>query len=150
MHFFCFGGLPSGPRECRPSPPVGLQNLRSTSDNHDMMTGPFQPGAIVVLTLGNPREKFWGMVLALVPEGVSLRGTELASFEDLVSIVREGGTFSPSVVFFPMHRVERIELDLPDGNIPSLAQRFAAKTQLDASVALLEGIAEATALKEQG
>jgi hypothetical protein len=34
-------------------------------------------------------------------------------------------------VFFPMHRVERLELDLPDGDIPSLSQRFAAKTGTD-------------------
>jgi hypothetical protein len=30
-----------------------------------------------------------------------------------------------------MHRVERMELDLPEGNILSLAQRFAQKTGLD-------------------
>jgi hypothetical protein len=27
-----------------------------------------------------------------------------------------------------MHRIERIELDLPDGGLPSLSQRFSAKT----------------------
>jgi hypothetical protein len=93
---------------------------------------PFRPGALVVATLGNPREKFWGAVLALSPEGLSLAGIELASFEDLISMVKEGEPFTPSQIFFPMHRVERIELDLPDGNIPSLSQRFAAKTNLDA------------------
>ena len=86
---------------------------------------------MVIVTLGNPREKFWGAVLALTPEGLSLCGIELASFEDLVSIVKEGEPFSPGVVFFPMHRIERMELDLPDGNIPSLSQRFSAKTGLD-------------------
>ena len=30
-----------------------------------------------------------------------------------------------------MHRVERIELDLPEGSLPSLAQRFAQKTGQD-------------------
>lgn len=92
---------------------------------------PFQPGTLVVLTLGNPREKLWGAILSLSAEGLSLCGTELASFEDLVSLVKDGEPFSPGVVFFPMHRVERMELDLPDGNIPSLAQRFTAKTGLD-------------------
>jgi hypothetical protein len=29
----------------------------------------FVPGAIVIATLSNPREKFWGMILALAPEG---------------------------------------------------------------------------------
>lgn len=92
---------------------------------------PFEPGTMVVTTLANPREKFWGAILALGAEGLSLRGIELASFEDLVALVKDGEPFSLGVVFFPMHRVERIELDLPDGNIPSLSQRFTAKTGLD-------------------
>ena len=83
---------------------------------------------MVVLTLGNPRDKFWGMILALAPEGLSMTGIELASFEDFVVMVKDGEPFSPAVVFFPMHRIERIELDLPDGNLPSLSQRFSAKT----------------------
>ena len=92
---------------------------------------PFQPGTMVVVTLSNPREKFWGAILALSAEGLSLRGIELASFEDLVALVKDGEAFSLGVVFFPMHRVERMELDLPDGSIPSLSQRFTAKTGLD-------------------
>jgi hypothetical protein len=98
--------------------------------------GPFQPGTMVVVTLGNPREKFWGAILALAPEGLSLRGAELASFEDLVAMVKDGEPFSPGVVFFPMHRLERMELDLPDGSLPSLSQRFAAKTGFDPAVLL--------------
>jgi len=92
---------------------------------------PFLPGAMVIVTLGNPRDKFWGMILALAPEGLSLSGIELASFEDLVVIVKNGESFTPVIVFFPMHRIERIELDLPDGSLPSLSQRFAAKTALN-------------------
>jgi hypothetical protein len=67
---------------------------------------PFAPGAIVVLTLSAPREKFWGMILALTPEGLSLSG------------------------------IERIDLDVPDGNLPSLSQRFAAKTGQEPSTFL--------------
>jgi hypothetical protein len=93
--------------------------------------GPFLPGAMVVVTLGNPRDKFWGMILALAPEGLSMSGIELASFEDFVVMVKDGESFSPAVVFFPMHRIERVELDLPDGSLPSLSQRFSAKTGLD-------------------
>ena len=91
---------------------------------------------MVIVTLGSPREKFWGCVLALRAEGLSLCGIELASFEDLVSMVKEGEAFSPGVVFFPMHRVERMELDLPDGSLPSLTQRFSASTGLDAPAIL--------------
>ena len=77
------------------------------------------------------------MILALAPEGLSLSGAELASFEDLTVMVRDGEPFTPAVVFFPMHRIERVERDLPDGNLPSLSQRFLAKTGLEPSSALI-------------
>ena len=76
------------------------------------------------------------MVLALASEGLSISGAELASFEDLTVMVRDGEPFTPAVVFFPMHRIERLELDLPDGNLPSLSQRFLSKTGLEPSVVL--------------
>ena len=97
----------------------------------NVSTTAFPRGALVIVTLANPREKLWGAILALLPEGLSLCGVELASFDDLLSMIKEGDAASPSVIFFPMHRIERIELDLPDGNLPSLSQRFTAKTGLD-------------------
>lgn len=97
---------------------------------------PFRAGALVIVTLSNPREKFWGMILSLAPEGLSLSGAELASFEDLAAMVKDGEPFTPAVVFFPMHRVERVELDLPDGSLPSLSQRFLSKTGLEPAIAL--------------
>jgi hypothetical protein len=124
--------------QCLPFPGDnrGGGTLQTTDKSESPGTNPFRPGTLAVVTLGNPREKLWGAVLSLTIEGLSLSGIELASFEDLVSMVKEGETVSPSVIFFPMHRVERIELDLPDGNIPSLAQRFAAKTGLNPTDAL--------------
>jgi hypothetical protein len=100
------------------------------------LASPFNPGVVVLVTLGNPREKFWGAILAITPAGLSLRGMELASFEDAVSMVRTGEPFSPISVFFPMHRVERMELDASEGSIPSLSDRFKAQTGIDASTAL--------------
>jgi hypothetical protein len=97
---------------------------------------PFRPGAVVIVTLCSPREKFWGMVLMLAGEGLSLSGIELAAFEDFVVMVKDGEPFTPAVVFFPMHRIERIELDLPDGGLPSLSQRFFTKTGLQPSTLL--------------
>jgi len=120
----------------RPATIASVQNLEQGAALASGRQDPFQAGAMVVVTLGNPREKFWGALLALTPEGLSLCGIELASFEDLVSMVKEGESFSPGVVFFPMHRIERMELDLPDGNIPSLSQRFTSKTGLDPATVL--------------
>jgi hypothetical protein len=113
--------------------------MARSGDNNQFATNekePFSPGALVIATLSNPREKFWGMILVLAPAGLSLSGVELASFEDLTVMVRDGEPFSPAVVFFPMHRIERVELDLPDGNLPSLSQRFLAKTGREPAVAL--------------
>ena len=95
------------------------------------LTGPFHPGALVIVTLGNPREKFWGAILHLSPEGVSLRGVDLVAFEDLVSQIRAGDPFTSGVVFFPMHRVQKIEIDARTGELPSLAEQFAAHTGWD-------------------
>jgi hypothetical protein len=92
---------------------------------------PFRPGALVILTLTSPREKYWGAILHLSGEGISLRGIDVASFDDLALQIKNGESFTSGVIFFPMHRVERMELDLPEGNIASLAQRFAQKTGQD-------------------
>lgn len=73
------------------------------------------------------------MVLAASPAGLSLSGVDLASLEDLAAMMRDGEPCAPAVVFFPMHRVERMELDLPNGAVPSLAERLLASTGLQAS-----------------
>ena len=103
----------------------------------------------MVVTLSNPRDKFWGMILALAPEGLSVSGIDLSSVDDLAVMVKDGEPFTPSVVFFPMHRIHRIELDLPDGDIPSLSQRFQAKTGRKPS-ALLGSTGEAKTRKNAG
>lgn len=129
--------------QCKPLPATIL-SVENDVDNDPSSNGssasstrePFQPGALVIATLCNSREKFWGMILALAPAGLSLSGAELASFEDLTVMVRDGEPFTPAVVFFPMHRIERVELDLPDGSLPSLSQRFFSKTGLEPSTAL--------------
>jgi hypothetical protein len=116
----------SGDNRCVRKKPAGSAQFPNSRD-------PFLPGSLVIVTLGNPREKFWGMILALAPAGVSMSGAELASVEDLAIMVKDGEPFTPAVVFFPMHRIERVELDLPDGNLPSVSQRFSAKTGLQPS-----------------
>ena len=102
-------------------------------------TGPFRPGAIVIVTLNGPREKFWGAILELSSEGLSLRGVDLISFDDLVSTIKAEETFASGVVFFPMHRVERMELDLPESGVLSLSQRFAQQTGQDPAALLTAG-----------
>jgi hypothetical protein len=95
----------------------------------------------VLVTLNNPREKFWGAVVALDPAGISLQGIELSSFEDATNMVVSGDALSAATLFFPMHRVERMELDLPEGSIPSLSQRFTSRTGLQPAEALARAAA---------
>lgn len=165
MHFlvrqrFIAAGLNPSPFPLTPPPwdlrlqsarlPETIAGMENTSQPGAEAANPFRPGTMVVTTLANPREKFWGAILSLSAEGLSLRGIELASFEDLVALVKDGEPFSLGVVFFPMHRVERMELDLPDGNIPSLSQRFTAKTGLDPVTMLRSSSASASTAKERG
>ncbi len=95
----------------------------------------FAAGTLAVVTLHSPREKFWGAVLELAEAGVSVCGVDLNSFEDFAALVKAGEA-SPSVVFFPMHRVERIERDARNGDIPSIAEQFAQKTGQEAAAVL--------------
>jgi methylmalonyl-CoA/ethylmalonyl-CoA epimerase len=88
------------------------------------------PGQPVLLYLRDPHEKLWGVLRALDTTGVTVEGIDLASFEDWAAQVerRDASAVGPSVLFFPMHRVERLLLDRPSGDLPSLADRFLART----------------------
>jgi hypothetical protein len=90
-------------------------------------------GQLVLVTLQNPREKFWGVILSLTPAGLSLRGVDMESLEDFTRMVKSGEPASANVVFFPMHRVQRVEVDNRANGLPSLAEQFAAKTGVNVS-----------------
>ncbi len=93
---------------------------------------PFDLGAMVLVTLNTPREKFWGSVLALTPAGVCIRGITLEAFDDFVHQIKAGESADPAAVFFPMHRVERIEVDARSGEVPSISDRFLVKSGMSA------------------
>lgn len=97
----------------------------------DVAQEPFYAGAMVLLALGDPREKFWGQLLALSEAGISLRGIDLESFDDSAAMIKAGEPFTPATVFFPMHRVERMELDVHAGGLPSICERFRVQTGRD-------------------
>jgi hypothetical protein len=87
----------------------------------------FDEGSTVLLTLHSPRQKFFGLLLKLAAAGVELRGVPLESLDDLARQIRAGEAAGGSTVFFPMHRVDRMELDAASGELPSLGDSFAAK-----------------------
>ena len=55
-------------------------------------------------------------------------GIDLSSFDDFMALLRAGAAAIPREVFFPLHRVERIEVDQRNSDIPSLSERFLAAT----------------------
>lgn len=97
---------------------------------------PFARGALVLITLNSPREKFWGAVLDVNPAGVSVRGLDLNSFDEVTGMLRSDEHVMPATVFFPLNRMERMELDVSNGPIPSLAERFHTKSGRSAELFL--------------
>ena len=86
--------------------------------------------SVAIVSLTAPKEKVWGQLQMLGSAGVTVRGINLESFDDFLrQVVEEMNEASDGLttMFFPMHRVERIALDEPSGNLPSLAERFWAK-----------------------
>jgi hypothetical protein len=93
---------------------------------------PFEPGALVIVSLNSPREKFWGALLSMSVAGVAVRGITLEALDDFARQLKDGDCADAGLVFFPMHRVERLELDSRCGDVPSLAERFLIKSGLNA------------------
>jgi hypothetical protein len=88
-----------------------------------------EPHSIVVVSLHSPKEKLWGELLDISNAGITMRGIDLASFDDFVRQVLhpEGDRMGLPTLFFPMVRIERIALDESRGSIPSLAEMFEKK-----------------------
>ena len=86
----------------------------------------FDPNALVIVNLVNPKEKFFGVLRALSSAGVTMLAINLDSFDDWVrQIAREDEQDIVMITMFvPLFRVERIFLDEPAGAIRSYAQRF--------------------------
>ena len=86
----------------------------------------FEPSALVIVNLVNPKEKFFGILVALSPAGATLRAVNLDSFDDWVRQVARGEEVTIDLVtmFVPLFRVERIFLDEASGTIKSYTQRF--------------------------
>ena len=83
--------------------------------------------APVVLYLQSPKEKVWGLLLSVGTAGIVLRGLDLVVFDDWMRQEARGDEpmIGLSTVFYPMHRVERMERDETIGPIVSYADRFA-------------------------
>jgi len=85
-----------------------------------------EKGSFVIVHLTAPKEQFWGLLHGMNATGVTLRGINMVSFEDWARQTAKGGekTMDAVLMFFPMHRVERMFLDEDMGVVPSHARRF--------------------------
>jgi hypothetical protein len=92
----------------------------------------FRPGALVLVTLQSPREKFFGTVVSLSSFGLVFSGITLESIDDFIAQLRDDKTVRPATLFFPMHRIERLELDQRSGEVPSISERFLSKSGVNA------------------
>jgi hypothetical protein len=83
-------------------------------------------GSIVILHLQNPREKFWGVLLAINDFGMTLRGIDVYSFDDWTRSVsnQSEASIGLSTIFVPMLRVEKLVLDETSGAYKSLSDQF--------------------------
>lgn len=86
----------------------------------------FEPDALVIVNLVNPKEKFFGVLTALSPAGITLRAINLDSFDDWLRQLakKEEPNLDLITMFVPLFRVERVFLDEPSGSIKSYGQRF--------------------------
>ncbi|HEX2223610.1 MAG TPA: hypothetical protein VHN15_05345 [Thermoanaerobaculia bacterium] len=90
-------------------------------------------GSIVIVHLINPNEKLWGLLQEIGVAGVSLRGINVATFDDwMVQASRKGEqTLGLVTMFVPLFRVEKIYLDEAVGEVESYRQRFRNRVGVD-------------------
>lgn len=91
-----------------------------------------RPGALVIVHLINPTEKFWGILQELAVTGVMLRGINVSSFDDWMAQASrpDEQSLGLSTMFVPLFRVERIFLDEAVGEVESYRQRFQQRVGL--------------------
>ena len=89
----------------------------------------FEPSSLVIVNLVTPKEKFFGVLKALSPAGVTIRAINLESFDDWVRQIARDDEPNLDLItmFVPLFRVERIFLDEPVGSVESYRERFARR-----------------------
>lgn len=85
--------------------------------------------SFVIVNLHSPSERFVGRLIEIGQPGVTLRGLDLAGFDDWMNDIarEEPSGVRPSTIFFPLHRIEKILLDEDLGGIPSLSNTFLSR-----------------------
>jgi len=86
-------------------------------------------GDAVLVYLRDPHEKHWGVLRDRDSSGLTVEGLDLASFDAWTTQVERGDEgITPSTLFLPMARVERLLLDRGTPSLPSLSEGFLKRT----------------------
>jgi len=98
-----------------------------------------EAGELVVVSCTAPREKFFGVLVALAPVGATVRGVPIDAFEDWMRQVASEAApmIGPVTIFLPAHRLDRIEVDESAGAVEGFADRFRRVAQRDPREVLL-------------
>ena len=100
-------------------------------------------GSPVIVYLHSPKEKIWGVLLTIDASGVSVRGLDLRIFDEWMRQEARGdeALLGVSTLFYPMARLERLELDERVGQVPAYAERF--REEVGRSAVEAAGLGEA-------
>lgn len=92
-----------------------------------------EPGTLVLVHLHSPKEKYWGVLGGLSPAGVTLRGIDVALFDDWARQYVSGGEpeLGVATLFFPLHRVEKMFEDARVGTVAAYHERFLERVGRD-------------------
>jgi len=95
-------------------------------------------GSPVVVYLQAPKEKMWGILVSVTTAGLTVRGLDLRVFDDWMrqEARDDDALIGVNSIFFPMHRIERMELDETVGSILGYAARFEEHVGRSASRAI--------------
>ena len=92
-----------------------------------------EQGDLVNLYLIDPIEKMWGRLVRIDVTGIILRGIDVSMIEPFrYQLRKEETVVYPQTSFWPMRRVQRMDLDEPMDELPSVIQSIMSSTGFSA------------------
>ena len=88
-------------------------------------------GDFVHVQLIDPSERLWGRLDELNPAGVTMRCIDVSQLEVFKFQFKTERKVYPQTVFFPMRRVQKVDLDESMDHVPSVIQSIKDITGLD-------------------
>jgi hypothetical protein len=86
-----------------------------------------EEGMPVVVHLVAPKEQVWGVLVSLSASGIVTRGIDMRAFDEWVRQAARADQetmLGLSTLFYPMHRIERVEKDETIGPVEGHAARL--------------------------